>query len=140
MRIFRDKRGQARLIEAFLATLLLVGCIAILPSYFKTNQPHDLTSVGQEMIASLNNNGQLARLIDAQNWPALKSCVEAAIPLTLWYNLTVFDETMNPLNPLLLCSSGAVSDNIGSTDYIIASPNSTFTLYVLRIQLSQVGS
>ena len=140
MRMLNNKRGVARIIEAFLATLLLIGCVAIIPIYSAKTQPHDFSSFSIETLTSLDNNGELAALIDAEDWEALRSCLSAAIPLTLWYNLTVFDENMNPLNPFALCSSGTVSDNIVSVDYLSVSPSSTFTVYLLRLQLSQVGS
>ena len=140
MKLLKNNRGVARIIEAFLATLLLIGCIAIIPIYSAKTQPHDFSSFAVVTLISLDNNGELAVLIDAEDWGALKSCVSAAIPLTLWYNLTVFDENMNPLNPFPLSSSGSVSDNIGSVDYLSVSPSSTFTVYLLRLQLSQVGS
>ena len=140
MRILKNNKGVARIIEAFLATLLLIGCIAIVPAYSAKSQPHDFSSFAIETLTSLDNNGQLALLIDNNDWRTLRNCIDAAIPLTLWYNLTVFDENMKPLNPSPLCSSGTVSDNIGSVDYVSASPDSNYRVYVLRLQLSQVGS
>ena len=140
MRILRNNEGVARIIEAFLAILLLTACIAIVPAYSTKTQTRDFSSFGLETLTSLDNNGHLAALVDAENWDALRSCVESAIPLTLWFNLTVFDENMKPLNPFPLCSSGSVSDNIGSIDYLGASLNSTYSVYILRLQLSQVGS
>ncbi len=140
MRLLNNNRGVARIIEAFLATMLLIGCIAIIPIYSAKTQPRDFSSFAIETLSSLDNNGELALLIDAGDWVAFRSCIAAAIPLTLWYNLTVFDENMTPINPFALCSSGTVSDNIGSVDYLSVSPSSTFTVYLLRLQLSQVGS
>ena len=140
MRIFSNKKGQARMIEAFLATLLLIGCVALVPSYSSKTQPNDLTSFALEKLTALDNNGQLAVLIDSGNWAELKSCIDSVIPLTLWYNLTIFDENMNALNPFPLCSSGTVSENINSVDYVSASPSSSYNIYLLRLQLSQVGT
>lgn len=140
MRILRNNKGVARIIEAFLAILLLTACIAIVPAYSTKTQTRDFSSFALETLTSLDNNGQLAVLVDAENWVALRSCVDSAIPFTLWFNLTVFDENMKPLNPYPLCSSGSVSDNIGSIDYLSASLNSTYRVYILRLQLSQVGS
>jgi hypothetical protein len=140
LRLLSNKKGQARMIEAFLATLLLIGCIALVPAYSAKTQPNDLTSFALEKLIALDNNGQLAVLIETGNWTALKHCIDSVIPLTLWYNLTVFDENMNAICPFLLCSSGPVSDNIYSVDYVSASPISSYSVYVLRLQLSQVGT
>jgi hypothetical protein len=140
LRIFSNNKGQARLIEAFLATLLLIGCVALIPTYSAKTHPPDFASIALEKLTTLDNNGQLAALIDAGNWVALKSCIDSVIPLTLWYNLTIFDQHMNALNSFPLCSSGTVSENINSVDYVSVSPGGTYRVYILRLQLSQVGS
>ena len=128
------------MIEAFLATLLLIGCVALVPSYSAKSQPNDLTSLALEKLTVLDTNGQLAVLIDSGNWAAVKSCIDSVMPLTLWYNLTIFDENMNALNPFPLCTSGTVSENINSVDYVSASPSSSYNIFLLRLQLSQVGT
>jgi hypothetical protein len=128
------------MIEAFLATLLLIGCVALVPSYSAKTQPNDLTSFALEKLTALDKSGQLAVLIDSGNWVAVKGCIDSAIPLTLWYNLTIFDENMNAINPFPICSSGTLSENINSVDYVSASPSSSYKIYLLRLQLSQVGT
>ena len=140
MRIFTNNKGVARSIEAFLAALLLIGSIALVPTFSAKTQSPDFASLALERLIALDNNGQLAALIDAGNWVALKSCIDSAIPLTLWYNLTIFDQYMNAINPFPLCSSGTVSENINSVDYVSVSLGGTYRVYVLRLQLSLVGS
>jgi hypothetical protein len=88
---------------------------------------------------SLDSNGHLSTLIDTQNWTDLKDCIESTLPLTVWFNLTVFDQNMNIVNPYPICNAGTVSDKITSLDYVCASTNSTYAVYILRLQLSEVG-
>ncbi|HMK95668.1 MAG TPA: hypothetical protein VK536_09760 [Candidatus Limnocylindrales bacterium] len=129
------------MIEAFLASMLLMSCLAMIPS-----QPNlqdstgNLSSTGQNVLLSLDSNGHLATLVDNRDWTDLKSSIESALPLTVWFNLTVYDENMNVLNSFPICDGGAVSNSIVSVDYICASQNSLYTLYILQLQLSQVGS
>lgn len=140
MRLARDKRGVARVIEAFLASMLLLSCLALIPPSTSTKSPaSNLESTAQNVLLSLDSNGHLAALVDSQNWPALKSCVESSLPLTIWFNLTVYDKNQNILNPYPLSNAGAVSDKIVSVNYVCTSQNSTFTYYILQLQLSQVG-
>lgn len=136
-----DKRGVVRVIEAFLASLLLLSCLALIPAPSPVNNSSNtLTSTAQNTLLCLDSNGHLACLVDSQNWTALKACMSASLPLTTWFNLTVFDKNMNPLNPNPICNAGAVSDKIASFDYVCASQNSTFTYYIVRLQLSEVGA
>lgn len=140
MRLLRDKRGQVRIIEAIFATILLMSCLTLIPSSSSVpDSTGNLISTAQNVLLTLNSNGHLATLIDNQNWIALKDCLESALPLTVWFNLTVFNQTMNIINPFPICNAGAVSDKIVSVDYVCASQNSTYAIYILRLQLSEVG-
>ena len=140
MRLLKDKRGVVRVIEAFIASLLLMSCLSLVPSPSTSSQDYtsNMVSTAQNALLSLDNNGHLTALISTQNWTALKSSVEAIIPLTMWFNLTVFDKNMNALNPFPISNGGALSGKVVSLDYVCASQNSTFTVYVLRLQLSTV--
>ena len=129
-----------RIIEAFFATILLMSCLALIPASSSVpDSTGNLISTAQNVLLSLNSNGHLTNLVDNQNWAALKDCLESALPLTTWFNLTVFDQGMNSINPFPICNAGTVSDKIVSVDYVCASQNSTYTIYILRLQLSEVG-
>ena len=117
-----------------------MSCLALIPSSSSVkDSTGNLISTAQNVLLSLDSNGHLATLVDNQNWVALKDCLESAFPLTVWFNLTVFDQNMNIVNPFPISNAGAVSDKIVSVDYVCASQNSTYTIYILRLQLSEVG-
>ncbi len=139
MRLFRDKKGQVRVIEAFFASVLLLSCLTLVPA--QSNQKSStsgLASKAENILLSLNSDGHLASLIDNREWTLLGKCVESALPLTVWFNLTVYDKNMNVLNEFPICNAGAVSDTVVSVDYVCANQNSTFAVYVLQLQLSVV--
>ena len=141
MKLLEDKKGVVRVIEAFLASMLLMSCLAMIPA-----QPNlqdstgNLASTAQNTLLSLDSNGHLATLVDNRDWTGLKNSIESTLPLTVWFNLTVFNENMNVLNDFPICNGGAVSNSIVSVDYVCASQNSTYTIYILQLQLSQVAS
>jgi hypothetical protein len=117
-----------------------MSCLTLIPASPNVqNSTENLASTAQNVLLSLDSNGHLSALIDSQNWTELKDCLESALPLTVWFNLTVFDERMNVINPFPICNAGTVSDKIFSVDYVCASQNSTYTIYILRLQLSEVG-
>jgi len=129
-----------RIIEAFLASVLLMSCLTLIPAQSSLkDSTENLVSTAQNILLSLDSNGHLANLVDNRNWTALKDCVESALPLTVWFNLTVFDRDMNRINNFPICNAGAVSDKIVSMDYLCASQNSTYSIFILRLQLSEVG-
>ena len=117
-----------------------MSCLALIPASTSVqDSTGNLVSTAQNILLSLDSNGHLATLVDNQNWAALKDCMESSLPLTVWFNLTVFDQNMQIMNPFPICNAGAVSDKIVSVDYVCASQNSTYTIYILQLQLSQVG-
>ena len=141
MKLLEDKKGVVRVIEAFLASMLLMSCLAMIPAQPSfSDSAGNLAVTAQNVLLSLNSNGHLATLIDNRDWTDLRNSIESALPLTVWFNLTVFDENMRVLNGFPICNGGPVSNSIVSIDYVCASQNSTYTMYILRLQLSQVGS
>ena len=102
------------------------------------NSTETLSSTAQNIILSLDSNGHLATLVDNRDWSSLKDSVESALPLTVWFNLTVLDENMNAINDFPINNAGAVSDKITSVNYVCVSQSSDFTIYTLQLQLSVV--
>jgi hypothetical protein len=141
LKLLKDKKGVVRVIEAFLASMLLMSCLAMIPAQPNLQDSKgNLASTAQNVLLSLDSNGHLATLVDNRDWTDLKNSIESALPLTVWFNLTVFDESMHELNNFPICNGGTVSDSIVSVDYVCASQSSTYTIYILQLQLSQVGS
>jgi hypothetical protein len=135
-----DKKGQVRVIEAFFASVLLLSCLALIPAQPapKNTSGVNLGSLAENTLLSLDCDGHLAGLIDSHDWASLGSCVESALPVTVWFNLTVYDQNFNILNDYPLCNGGAVSNTVVSYTYVCASQNSSFSVYVLQLQLAAV--
>jgi len=141
LKLLKDKKGVVRVIEAFLASMLLMSCLTMIPAQPSLqNSTGDLASTAQNTLLSLDSNGHLATLVDNRDWTGLRNSIESVLPLTVWFNLTVFNENMRVLNGFPICNGGSVSNSIVSVDYVCASQNSMYTIYILRLQLSQAGS
>jgi hypothetical protein len=142
MRLLNDRRGVARVIEAFLAAMLLLSCLSMIPAQANPRNSiggnNDLASMAHNVLASLDNDGHLATLIDNHDWAAVGHCIESSLPLTVWFNATVYDRDLNTLNSHPICNGGAVSNTITSLEYVCATQNSTFRVYVLQLQLAVV--
>ena len=137
MRLISNKKGQVRVIEAFFASLLLLSCLTLIPAQTNPkNSSSDIAWKAHNVLQTLDSSGHLASLVDNHDWAALGAVVESALPLTTWFNLTVYDKDMNVLNPFPISNGGAVNDKIISVNYICVSQNSTFAVYVLQLQLA----
>jgi len=86
----------------------------------------------------LDNDGSLANLADARDWTALRTHLQSVIPLALWFNLTVFDENMMPINDVLITNGSPISENMEAATYVCASTNETYAVYFFRLQVSAV--
>jgi len=142
MRLLRDKRGQVRVIEAFFASVLLLSSLTVIPLVQRSSAEDagvSLSATALNVLVSLDSDGQLARLVAAGNWSALKCEVESCVGVGVWFNLTVFDEGMNRLNDVQVCSGGAVSDHVDVADYVCSAVDAGFAVYVLRLQLAVVN-
>jgi hypothetical protein len=137
-RLLKDKRGQVRVIEAFLASMLILACLSFVPpqSTGVSRSSLNIDSTAQNVLLSLDSNGQFGRYIDSHDWASLDSCLQSALPLTVWYNLTVYDSSGTCLNNYPICNGGAVSNKVSSVTYICTSPNSNYAVYVLQLQLA----
>jgi hypothetical protein len=139
LRLLKDKKGQVRVIEAFFASVLILSCLTLIPTAVHSQDKTGfLSGQAQNILCSLNNDGHLTALVDNHDWIGIKESIESALPLTVWFNLTVYDADMQPLNDYPISNTGAISDQITSINYVCASQNSTYAIYNLRLQLSGV--
>jgi hypothetical protein len=139
MRLIQNKKGQVRVIEAFFASMLILSCLTLIPA--QTTPQHSTDNFGwktENVLLTLDSDGHLANLVDNRDWATLQKSIESALPLTTWFNLTVYDRNMNVLNDFPVSNGGVVSEKIVSFDYICVSQNSTFAVYVLQLQLAVI--
>ncbi len=140
MRMLKDQKGAARIIEAFLAAMLLLSCLTLIPAQANPRSSpggnSNLASMAQNALVSLDGDGHLAALIGNHDWADLGNSIGSALPLTVWYNLTIYDNGRNVLNPYPICNGGAVSDTMTSVEYVCASQTGDFAVYALQLQLA----
>jgi hypothetical protein len=136
-----DRRGQIRLIEAFFASILILSTLALIPSQGGVEKTHysTLQSVGAQALVSLDSNGMLSALIEDSDWNALRDCAQSMLPVSLWFNLTVFDENMSALNDVAVSNGGSVSEEIVAVNYVCAASGGNYAVYIVRLQLAEAS-
>ena len=140
MRLLKDKKGQIRTIEAFFASILMLSSLTLIPMVQErsSDSTETLSSAAYNILMSLDSDGQLACLIGNESWVNLKSCVQSSLSPMVWFNLTVFDETMNRINDVPVTSGTAVNDRIAAVDYVCAGTDGNYAVYIVRLQLAEV--
>ncbi len=136
-----DNSGQMRTVEAFLAVLLLFSTLAIATSTspsIDSTSIDDLADVGRQVIFSMEESGELSRLIDEEDWGTLGEALAASLPAGVLFNLTAYDAELNRLNNVTV-SNGLTSDqNMISITCPCASRNPILSLYIVQVQLGKV--
>ncbi|HXX88358.1 MAG TPA: hypothetical protein VEH86_07945, partial [Candidatus Acidoferrum sp.] len=90
-------------------------------------------------LITLDSDGTLSRLIENGSWITLRECVQSLLSPAAWFNLTIFDENMNPINAIQMSSGSPINKDIVAVDYVCASLNSSYRIYIVRLQLSNVN-
>ena len=140
MRLLKDNKGQIRIIEAFFASILLLSSLTLIPAVqeHSSDSTEALSSTAHNILLSLDSEGQLASLIGNESWINLKSFIQSSLSPMVWFNLTVFDESMAPINDVPMTSGSPVNDRIVAVNYVCASTSSNYAVYIIRLQLAGV--
>jgi hypothetical protein len=137
MRLLSNKKGQVRVIEAFFASMLIMSCLALIPAQVTPKSSAvNLDWKAQNVLLTLDSDGQLASLVDNHDWTKLGLFIESVLPLTTWFNLTIYDKNQKILNDYPISNGGSISDRICSFDYVCVSQKSAFSVYILQLQLA----
>ena len=137
-----NNKGQMRTVEAFLAILLLFSALAIATSVSPADKPgydNTLESEGIQVLISINNEGQLCKLIDKRNWTALTDALNTLLPIGISYNLKVYDEDLQQINNVSISNGLILDQNVVSIQYPCISQNPKANCYLVRLQLATAG-
>lgn len=141
MSLRKNRSGQIRTIEAFFASLLILATLAVIPSQIGVEKTHYtiLYSTGSQVLVSLDSNGMLSDNIEEGNWASLKNCIQSMLPVSLWFNVTVFDENMSALNDVAVSNGGSVNDEIVAVNYVCAASSGNYAIYMVQLQLAEAS-
>jgi len=91
--MLKDKRGQIRVLEAFLATAVVFSALLLTrPIYVAFDNQDDqdaLYALGLNVLVQLDREGELGRLINQRNWTEISSRLSIMLPMGVSYNFTV---------------------------------------------------
>jgi len=137
--MLKDKRGQIRVLEAFLATAVVFSALLLTrPIYVAFDNQDDqdaLYALGLNVLVQLDREGELGRLINQRNWTEISSRLSIMLPMGVSYNFTVYDEELEILNNSSISSGDLNGRNVVSIQYLIVE-RTDFNFYVVRLQLA----
>lgn len=137
-----DKKGQIKIIEAFLAVSIMFSVLALVapPSSTSNFERQDaLKKFGNQVLIKLDENGTLGELIEDANWTALEQSVEILLPFGVFFNLTVYNEQTQIVNTCGISNTNLSSlqgRETFSVRYLCATRSSEVHFYTVRLQLA----
>lgn len=135
----RQNKGQIRIIEAFLAVLIVFSSFAVFASLTATRnitKHDDLTTVGLQALLKLDSDGTLGKFIDDGNWSLLRDILNLVLPAGLSFNLTVYDDQMQQVNTDTISNGAFNSQDIAFVEYVCVSQNPVFHCYKIHLCLA----
>ncbi|RLI21366.1 hypothetical protein DRO45_02435 [Candidatus Bathyarchaeota archaeon] len=136
-----ENKGQIRIIEAFLAVLIIFSSLVISANLTPTqSMPNNqLKRIGLRTLMKLDSDGSLGKYIDEGNWTALRDALNLALPAGTSFNLTVYDEEMRQVNTVVISNGGFGGREVSYVEYVCASQGSVFHCYVIHLYLAVVS-
>ncbi|NWF86857.1 hypothetical protein HXY32_03505 [Candidatus Bathyarchaeota archaeon] len=132
-------KGQIRIIEAFLAVLIIFSSFAVssnLTIRQSTKRSEYLASVGFQALMKLDSDGSLGKYIDDGNWAALRDAFSMVLPAGICFNLTVYNGQMQQLNNVTISNVGFSSQQIAFVEYLSVTREPSFRCYILHLTLA----
>jgi len=135
-----DRKGQTRIIEAFLSIAVVFSALIIstvtFPSPPNLTKQKSLASLGTQTLIELDINGTLGKLIAQENWTAIKRSLDVLLPIGVSFNLTIFDENLSQINSQVIQNTNLLGRETVSVQYICASQSQNIQFFILRMQLA----
>ncbi|TRO42740.1 hypothetical protein E2P42_02865 [Candidatus Bathyarchaeota archaeon] len=101
MRHTRSKRGQMRVIEVILASVIIISALSFVTMFSSTPttpkfEVSDLEKLGYSALLDLDHQGLLAPNVYTQSWNELRMVLKITLPVDVYFNLAVYDPTSEP--------------------------------------------
>lgn len=131
-------RGQIRIIEAFLAMLIIFLAFALSANFVTPNatENNDLAHRGLHVLLKLDYEGNLGKYIESHDWTGLRESLNLLLPIGVSFNLTVYNEEMQQINEEMISNGSFGSQDVVFVKYVCASQNPVFRYYVVHLYLA----
>ena len=65
--------------------------------------------------------------------------MQSLLPVSLWFNLTVYDADMNIVNDVPVSNGGQVNEEVVAANYVCAASSGNYAVYIVRLQLAEAS-
>jgi len=142
----RGSKGQMRVVEAIMASLIVVSAVVFL--YIFTATPSSLTyetgeleKIGHNVLHDIDEQRLLARYIYSSppEWANLTAALMVSLPTDVYFNLTVYDLNGNAKNNVMISYGSqqifTTSKAVASVTYIVPGYKTIYDPRIVVLQL-----
>ena len=128
--------------ESFLGVIIIFSALVL--SVMLSPQPSygnqkSLANIGMQTLIELDVNGTLGKLIDQVNSTSLSESLTILLPLSVSYNLVVYDEQGSLMSSLTVSKGNLAGRTVESVQYLCASQSLKPQYYLIQLQLALAG-
>jgi hypothetical protein len=144
MKKTKKTKGQMRLVEALLASFILMfaitflNVIAVTPTS-PTYEPSNLEKMGNNILHDLDEKNLLARFVYTEDWGTLTMALMVSLPPEIYFDLTVYYLNWTVANnETIRYGTSDVFENssyIASVTYIVPGYQTDYDPRILVLQL-----
>jgi len=140
----KGRKGQMRIIEALLASFLILFAIAFVNLFAltptsQTYEASELEKVGFNVLHDLDEQSLLERYIQYREWANFTAALTVSLPTDVYFNLTVYDLNWRVVNTAAPISYGTAqvfsSSFVASVVYIVPGYQGVYSPKILVLQL-----
>jgi len=144
MKKTKKTKGQMRLVEALLASFILMFAITFLNVIAVTPtspiyEPSNLEKMGNNVLHDLDEKNLLARFVDTEDWGTLTLALMVSLPPEIYFDLTVYYLNWTVANnETIRYGTSDVFENssyIASVTYIVPGYQTDYDPRILVLQL-----
>jgi len=144
MRKTKKTKGQMRLVEALLASFIILVAITFLNVFAvtplsPTYEPSNLEKMGNNILHDLDEKGLLGRFIYTKDWGTLTLALMVSLPPEIYFDLTVYYLNWTVVNNETIRYGNIevfeTSSYIASVTYIVPGYQTDYDPRTLVLQL-----
>lgn len=140
----RGKCGQMRVVEAIMASLIIVFAVAFINLFAVTPvspkyESSELEKIGYNVLHDLDEEGLLARFVSNAKWVNMTAALAASLPTDVYFNLTVYDVSGKVVNTQFIAYGASRvftnSTYVASVTYVVPGYQLVYKARILVLQL-----
>jgi hypothetical protein len=145
-KIVESHKGQMRVIEAIMASLIVVSAIVFLYMFAaapssQTYETSELEKIGHNILHDIDEQRLLSRFVYNGEWANLTSALIVSVPNDVYFNLTIYDTSGNYIgHPLIQYGNSQIfeaSKSVASVTYIVSGYQTSYSPRILVLKLAR---